>query len=490
MTQDWVFADAQTLLQALQAGEVSSRELLESFVRQIEQHNKQINAVIATDLPAARRRADEADAARAENRLWGPLHGLPMTIKDTYEVPGMPCTAGAPIYRSHMPAQPAVAVQKLIEAGAIIFGKTNVPLFASDLQSFNAIYGTTHNPWDPARTPGGSSGGAAAALAAGFTPLELGSDIGGSIRTPAHFCGVYGHKATHGIISLQGHVPGPPGTLGEPDLAVAGPMARCAADLSLLLEVIGGASPRMQGWQLQLPPPRAERLAAYRVLLWADDPFCPVDASVTRLFSELEQKLKAHGVNVTLGPPPGFSLAQFCPLYFTLLGSVMGASQSRMVRTGLGLAAPLLKRIGPRFDFPDSFSHFVAGMAMSHADWLRASEMRNRLGQKFQQVFDQFDVILMPVAPTTALPHQQAVQMPLRKISVNNRQRSYADMFSWIAPATLLGLPATSAPLGITSNGLPANVQILGAAFQDKTTIKFAELLGQVMGGFRRPPRC
>ncbi|HET8707899.1 MAG TPA: amidase family protein, partial [Pseudomonadales bacterium] len=243
MDSNWLYASAKSLLQAMQDGALSSRQLLELYIKRIEQKNAEINAVVATDLEAARKRADAADAARANGELWGPLHGLPMTIKDTYEVPGMPCTAGAPMYRNHQPSRAAVAVQKLIDAGAIIFGKTNVPLFASDLQSYNKIYGTTNNPWNKALTPGGSSGGAAAALAAGFTAAELGSDIGGSIRTPAHFCGVYGHKVTHGIISMRGHVPGPPGTLGEPDLAVAGPMARAAGDLALLLDVVAGASP-------------------------------------------------------------------------------------------------------------------------------------------------------------------------------------------------------------------------------------------------------
>ncbi len=228
------FLPAHQLLARMDAGQLSSRALLELQLARVDQCNRSIGAVVALDRDAARQRADAADKARQRGERWGVLHGLPMTIKDTYEVAGMPCTAGAPVYRDHRPQANAWAVQRLLDAGAIVYGKTNVPFMASDIQSYNAVYGTTNNPWDVLRTPGGSSGGAAAALACGLTPLELGSDIGGSIRIPAHFCGVYGHKSSHGIVSLRGHIPGPPGTLAEPDLAVAGPLARSAQDLALM----------------------------------------------------------------------------------------------------------------------------------------------------------------------------------------------------------------------------------------------------------------
>lgn len=488
MTTNWIYASVQSLLQALQNNSISSRELLELYISRIGQKNSEINAVVAMNLDAARKRADAADVARANGELWGPLHGLPMTVKDTYEVPGMPCTAGAPMYRNHLPEKSAAAVQKLQDAGAIIFGKTNVPLFASDLQSYNKIYGTTNNPWNKALTPGGSSGGAAAALAAGFTAAELGSDIGGSIRTPAHFCGVYGHKVTHGLISMLGHVPGPPGTLSEPDLAVAGPMARSAADLALLLDVLAGGNNAAPGWQVQLPEAKHSELKAFRVLFWVDDPLCEIDQRMLPLFTQLQTILQAHDVSVTVGSPAGYSLEKFYPLYLNLLGGVMGASQKKIARRGAGLAAPLIKKFGHYIAVQPAYSHFMQGMAQSHADWLRISEQRMRLAQKFQQVFQQYDVILMPVAPATALKHQQQPELPFRKIVVNNQKRDYADMFPWIAPATLLGLPATSAPIGLTADGLPTNVQIVGASMQDKTTIKFAELLSEIMGGFVVPP--
>lgn len=485
---EWLYRDARTLLKGLADGSISSRALLEAYVARIAERNPGINAVVAMDLESARRRADEADAARARGESWGPLHGLPVTIKDTYEVPGMPCTAGAPMYRDHRPARPAEAVRRLVAAGAIPFGKTNVPFMASDIQSYNKVHGVSRNPWNPELTPGGSSGGAAAALAAGFTALELGSDIGGSIRIPAHFCGVYGHKPTHGIISLNGHIPGPPGTVGEPDLAVAGPMARSAEDLELLLEVLAGPSPAMQpGWQLKLPPSRQKSLKKFRVLLWTDDPVAPIDSRLAAQYRALEQALRDAGVAVDKGSPLGMGMADFYPLYLGLLGGAMGNAQPRLQRNLLGLAAPVLRKVGGYIAAPRFFEEFLAGMGQSHADWQVKSERRHRLRRKILPVFEQYDVILMPPGLTTALPHQHSPEMPLRKIRIDGQERNYPDMFMWISLATLLGLPATSAPVGVTPDGLPVNIQIVGAPYEDRTTLRFAALLADVMGGFTRP---
>lgn len=489
MNSEWLYLSAKQQLQGLKKGEISSRELLETCIKRIQEKNPAINAVVATDFEAARKRADEADQATAKGESWGPLHGLPVTIKDTYEVPGMPCTAGASPLRDHRPKKAAVAIQHMLDAGAIMMGKTNVPVFASDLQSFNKVYGTTNNPWNPACTPGGSSGGAAAALAAGFTALELGSDIGGSIRIPAHFCGVYGHKITHGIVSLRGHIPGPPGNLGEPDLAVAGPMARTADDLQLLLDVVAGPSPLQQpGWQLKLPSVTQKKIEDFRVLLWMDDPLCPIDHQMASLYLQLKSALGTAGVKVDAGSPLGMALDDFYPLYLNLMGSIMGASQKKLGRRVMGLAAPVWQRIGEYFHLPKHFEQFLEGAAQSHVDWLRMDERRRRIRQKFLAVFDQYDVILMPPAATTALQHQHQPELPLRKIWINGERRNYADMLMWISPATLMGLPSTSAPIGKTTLGMPVNVQIMGAPFQDKTTIRFASLMAKVMGGFTSPP--
>lgn len=485
---DLAFLPAHQLLAHMAAGQLSSRALLELQLARVDQCNPAIGAVVAFDRDAARQRADAADQARQRGECWGVLHGLPMTIKDTYAVAGMPCTAGGPVYRDHRPHANAWAVQRLLDSGAIVFGKTNVPFMASDIQSYNAVYGTTNNPWDVLRTPGGSSGGAAAALACGLTPLELGSDIGGSIRIPTHFCGVYGHKSSHGIISLRGHIPGPPGTLAEPDLAVAGPMARSAEDLSLMLDVLAGPPPPEQpGWALQLPAPRAQRLQDYRVLMWPDDPYCPVDVATREAGTQLHDRLRAAGVSVVCAPPQDVSLEEMVLLYFHRLGGVLASAHTPAQRWGMGLAAPLLRHAGRLLGAPPYGHRFFSGCAQSHAQWLRKQERVLALRARFVALFDTFDVVLMPVAMGTAFAHDHSTPVSQRRITVDGRRRPYADMFGWIAPATLLGLPATSAPLALTAQGLPMGIQIVGGPFQDRTTIAFAALLAQLGGGFQRP---
>lgn len=485
---DLAFLPAHQLLARMQAGQLSSRALLELQLARVDQCNPSVGAVVAFDREAARQRADAADQAHARGAHWGVLHGLPITIKDTYEVVGMPCTAGAPVYRNHRPQTHAWAVQRLLDAGAIVYGKTNVPFMASDIQSYNAVYGTTSNPWDLQRTPGGSSGGAAAALACGLTSLELGSDIGGSIRIPAHFCGVYGQKSSHGIISLRGHIPGPPGALAEPDLAVAGPMARSAQDLALMLDVLGGPAPTQSpGWSLQLPAPRAQRLQDYRVLMWMDDAYCPVDAATREASAQLQDRLRAAGVSVVSGAPEGVSLEEMVLLYFHRLGGVMAAAHTPAQRWGMGLVAPLLRHAGRLLGAPPYGHRFFSGCAQSHAQWLRERERVLALQARFVKLFNTFDVVLMPVAVGPSFAHDQSKVMSQRRILVDGRLRPYADMFGWIAPATLLGLPATSAPWGRTAQNLPMGMQIVGGPYQDRSTIAFAGLLAELGGGFQRP---
>lgn len=483
------YRSARALVAALSKGELSSRELLEAYVTRIQQHNPAINAVVALDLDGARRAADAADAAARRGEPLGPLHGLPMTIKDTWEVPGMPCTAGAPAYRQHRPAKAAVPVQRLLDAGAIPFGKTNVPYLASDLQSYNRIYGITHNPWNRALTAGGSSGGAAAALAAGFTPVELGSDIGGSIRIPAHFCGVYGHKPTHDIISMRGHIPGPPGTLSEPYLAVAGPMARSAADLDLMLDVLAGAGPtRQPAWQLHLPPAPHGTLREFRVLLWVEDVHCPLDPRMVPVYRTLQHTLQKAGVKVDVGSPLGWDLDRLYPTYVSQLSAAIMVGAPGALRGAMRAFAPAAKLAGRVVDVPRHADRFLHGAGMSHSDWIVSMEKTQRLKEKFLTVFDDYDVILAPPALTTAFAHDHAGHLSQRKVDVAGRKRHYLDLFMWIAPATLLGLPATSAPVGRTQEGAPVNIQVIGAPFADRTTIRFAELLATVAGGFEVPP--
>lgn len=480
---------ASQLADALAQGRIGSRELLEHYLARIARRNEAVNAVIALNVEQARRRADEADAATRRGERWGPLHGLPMTIKDTWEVPGMPCTAGAPQYRDHRPQRPAAVVQRLQQAGAIIFGKTNVPYKAVDIQTDNPVHGLSRNPWAPELTTGGSSGGAAAALACGFTPLEVGSDIGGSIRIPAHFCGVYGHKSTHGIVSMRGHVPVDPGHIGEPDLAVAGPMARSADDLALVLDLIAAPPATMQpGWRLDLPAPRRERLADFRVLMWTDDPDCPIDSRLAAAYRDLAEQLRRAGAQVSHGAPAGMGLMDLYPSYTLQMGAVMKAWLTRAERMARGMVMPLgdwtpalMRGLGKVVSLPKSIDQFVEGMTLSHGQWLALIEDSLRLRERFVTAFEQVDVILAPPTMTTAFPHD-ASMFATRRLTIDGRTRHYSDLFMWIAPATLLGLPATSAPVARTAEGLPVNVQIIGAPYEDRSTIRFAQLLAGMQG--------
>jgi amidase len=472
----------------MNAGELSSRELLECYLDRVTSLNPRINAVVATNVSESRKRADEADAARKRGEAWGPLHGLPMTVKDTFEVVGMPCTAGAPMYKEHRPRTHASAVQRLMNAGAIVFGKTNVPELGSDLQSYNEVYGTTNNPWDTSRTPGGSSGGAAAALAAGFTSLELGSDIGGSIRTPSHYCGVFGHKVTHGIVSMRGHIPGPPGVVSEADLVVAGPMARSVEDLELALGVVAGPpEAHAQAWRIDLPKARLSNLREARVLAWFDDPLSPIDHEVRRGYDELVRQLRTEGAQVVEAAPLGMSLETFVKPYLNLLGSVLASSLPTPARAMMNALSRPYGNVGRHFRLPHLFDNFLRGAGQSHAAWLRENERRCRLRESLKRFLEDYDVILSPIVPTTAIAHLQSPKLPFRRMTINGEQRNYTDHLLWISVASLLGLPATAVPVGLTSQRLPYGLQVMGAPYDDLTTLRFAGLLEKMTGGFRIP---
>ena len=278
---DILYRSAFALAADIKAQVLSSREVLEFFLDRVDRFNPELNAVIVLDLERARARADEADAAAQAGEDWGPLHGVPITIKDAFCTEGLVTVGGIPECRDHTPSANALAVQKYLDAGAIIFGKTNVPFMSADLQSYNEVYGTTNNPWNQERTCGGSSGGAAAAVAAGLTPLELGSDIGGSIRTPSHFNGVFGHKSSYGIVSSRGHLPPGEQTLSESDLSVVGPIGTCIDDLEQALQLLAAPAPEEAvAYRIELPAARTEQVSELRIAVWADDEFCPVDSEI------------------------------------------------------------------------------------------------------------------------------------------------------------------------------------------------------------------
>lgn len=479
------FASASTLAAAIRAKKLSSVDALEHLLARAERLNPALNAIVAFDREGARARAEAADAAVARGDVLGPLHGVPMTIKDSYEVAGMPATCGVAELAGHVPTTHADPVQRLVDAGAIIFGKTNVPTWASDLQSYNPIYGTTNNPWDLGRTPGGSSGGAAAALAAGLTPLELGSDIGGSVRTPAHFCGVYGHKASWNIIPMRGHLPPPPGLPYAPtDIGVAGPLARTPEDLALALGIIAGPDHfARSGWRLSLQPPRPQALKEYRIAAWAGDPAAPIDDSVRTVLEASFDKLERAGCTVNRTARPAINVARAYQVYSVLLNAVLGAGmpphvQAAMREMRAGLA-------------PDDFSPTACvarGIAMTHTEWVIYNGERSAIREAWAAFFENFDVVLCPNHWLPAFPHDQSPDLSARRQLINGEALPYFDGLAWAGLIGMAYLPGTSAPVGLTPQGLPVGVQIVGPYLGDLTTIAFAGHLAQVVGGFQKPP--
>ena len=451
------FKSAAELALAIQRREISSIDLLNGYLDRIQRYNEDINAVVALDITAARRRAAAADKALAQGKNWGPLHGVPMTVKDVFEVVGMPATSGDPVLKGYIPKRNALAVQRLIDAGAIIFGKTNVPYHAMDIQSYNQIYGTTNNPWDLSRTPGGSSGGSAAALAAGFTPLELGSDIGGSVRFPAHYTGVFGHKPTFGIVPRYGHIPPMPGSVSQHvmptiPLFVVGPLARSADDLELALGVLTTPGNReVSDSRPELLPPRRQQFKNYRVAVWFtdSDPAAEIDTDVLAALEKTVEKLRAAGLDIDEEARPIIDLLEDRRIWLEIYNQMTAG------------ALPLDERLAGR---------------------------QKKQQARWAEFFERYDVLMAPVAPTVAFPHDHKGTLLTRSFKINGQEKPMLNSMTWTYMAIVSGLPATVAPVGLSDSGLPVGIQIIGARFEDRTTIAFARGLSELIGGFIAPP--
>ena len=469
--------DATGQLLALAAKRVSALELLEASVARHQALKKPLNAVVAVDLAAARHRAERIDEQRLAGEALGALAGLPMTIKDTFDVDGLPASAGLKAFLGR-PGHDAEPVAKARAAGAVPWGKTNVPVLAGDWQSYNAVYGTTNNPWDVLRTPGGSSGGAAAALASGITALEIGSDIGGSLRVPASFCGVYSHKPTWGLVSQRGHVPPVPGSQADRDLNVIGPMARSARDLRLLLSVIA------QGPIAAKAPPAS--LKGLKVGLWLDEPAFPLDPDVRKTVEAFAIRLAREGADVELIKP--LDAGVLFQTYFSLLAPIIGTDMPAKSLAGMqrmrGLAQ-LALRLGAG---AQSWAGQVLGYTATHAEWLAAHESRARLAGQIKTLFERRDVIIAPITPVTAFPHDHSPFQKRRLKQSDGKPIPYTAMLNWIALATTLGLPATAVPAGRAASGRPVGVQIIGPHGGDSRTLSVAEAIEEALGGFVPPP--
>lgn len=481
---EWILHTAEQLAAALRAGDVTSVELTDAAIGRIEQYDEAINAICVPDFDRARAAARDADQARArgEDR---PLLGIPVTVKESYNVAGLPTTWGMPPHRDFMPAEDAVQVSRLKAAGAVVLGKTNVPLGLQDIQSFNEIYGTTNNPWDHSRTAGGSSGGSAAALACGFGALSIGSDIAGSLRTPAHFCGVYAHKPTLGLAASRGMVPPPaPALPSELDLAVVGPMARSARDLTLLLDVMAGPDPLTHGvaYDLRLPPARHERLGDFRVLILDEHPLIPTASAVRAGVNRVADALVDGGARVERHSPLLPDLAEAATIYTQLLISSSPARFPTDTLEELRARAAALRADDHSLD-----AARLRAIVFSHHEWMEASYRREHHRHAWRQLFAEFDAVVCPITPTPAFPHDHTPDLLERAIDIDGAEHPYLDQLVWAGLATMPGLPATAVPAGRSPEGLPVGVQLIGPMFEDRTPLRLAELLEQEIGGFQAP---
>ena len=472
-----LFLSAREQLERIASGKETASDLLEASVARSEQVNPAINAVVRTDLNAARVRAAELDRLQRAGISVGPLHGLPMTIKDTFDVEGMPATAGAPEYANRPGrAADAPAVAKLRAAGAVIWGKTNTPYLAGDNQTFNPVHGRTSNPWDISRTPGGSSGGAAAALATGITPVELGSDIGGSLRIPAHFCGVAALKPTFGRVPILGHVPPAPGSLSVRDLNVAGPMARSVGDLRLMHAVLTGEA---------LPAPPRATLKGRRIAVWTEEKGFPLSAECRAAVETAADAATQLGAQTQVTAPEidGTALVDlYLQLLLPILATDMPVPLVKAMEAGRPIAKMMMR------GEPFSRAKWAAYSVATHHDWLKADETRQRLKRTLAGFFEKWHAIVMPIAPSTAFEHIETGDAVTRLLKVDGQPTPYHAFHSWIALASVAHLPAAAVPVPRRPGELPCGVQVVGPEGSDAEVLAIAEALEAGMGGFRRPP--
>ncbi len=478
---DIAFQSAVELAPMIKTRRIGCLELLERYLDRIQRYNPQINAIIVLDAERGRQRAQEADAALARGEDWGPLHGVPMTCKESYDVAGWPTTFGMPEFKDHMATTDALAIQRLKAAGANLFGKTNVPLRLADFQSYNEIYGTTNNPWNLERIPGGSSGGSAAALAAGLTGFETGSDIGGSIRNPAHFCGVFGHKPTWDLLPPRGQAL--PGILAQPDLSVIGPMARSAADLELGVRIMAGPDDiQSAGYQLNLRVPAHTSLADYRVAMWKNDATAPVSQDIVTRVEAVAQAVADAGGKVDEDAQPAQVPQHSNDVYQTLLQAVMASRLPADTYAKLQADAAAL-------DPDDRSAHAktLRRQVSSFRDYAIANETRTHLRWAWHEFFKTYDVLIAPIMATSAFAHDHR-PFSERTLLVNGEPQPYFQQLFWPGLAICSYLPSTIIPTGPDADGLPIGVQIIGPEYGDLTTIGFAKLLENAGFAFTPPP--
>ncbi|MGH9287294.1 MAG: amidase family protein [Acidimicrobiales bacterium] len=458
MTTDLALAPLGHLKGAVAERAVSSRELVELFLRRVDVVNPAINAVVTLNAEQALRAAERADELTSRGHSSGPLHGLPFTVKDAIATGGVRSTGGAVELASHVPAADAPAVARLRAAGAILLGKTNLPRWSGDIETFNPIFGTTNNPWDLSRIPGGSSGGSAAAVCAGLTSFDVGTDIAGSVRIPSHFCGVFGLKPTYGLVPQRGYLDHVGAGATDTDINVVGPIARHASDLDLLLSVLAGPSPDDEvAWEVELPRRRSN---TFRIAVWFDEPTCSIDADYRSVLDGAAASLAAAGHEVDEARPP-VSFEEQTALFWALVGAAAARS------------------------YPEETATALAG---GHLEWLRNQSKRAALQRTWREWFEGYDVLLCPVSPTAALLHKQDPKLfVLRTMTVNGESRSYYDNVLWTGLTGVVGLPSAVAPVG-SIDGLPVGVQVVAPWWHDREAVRAAGIVGDLTRGYVAPP--
>jgi len=479
---DPAFLSARALARRIRSGALSAVDALDMYVERHQRLNPRLNAVIATDLANARKTARATDRLIKRGGNPGPLAGVPMTVKESYDYAGLPTTWGLEKRKGNIARQHAVVVQRLLDAGATVWGKTNVPVLLADWQTHNPVYGTTHNPWDTSRTPGGSSGGAAAALAAGLTGLDYGSDIGGSIRGPAHYCGIYGHKTTYGIVPTRGHAL--PETWASTDMSVLGPLARSAADLEVALRVTAGPDlADRTAYRLKLPAASFRDFKGLRIVVVSDDHVAPVSRVISGAINNLAGFLSKRGAKVDRHPKLPYACAEHDRLYVML----RRAATSMRAHDDASFAKLLQQKDTLDPNDRSYQAEQVRGNTLFHRDWLRLNNERHRLRGAWAEFFTRYDILLCPAAATTAFPKNPAGQRWERVIDVDGTAQPDTTQIYWMGMASVSFLPATVAPIARAADGLPVGVQIIGAQYADLSTIRFAQLLEREYHGFAIP---
>ena len=476
------FEGATQLARRIKARDVGCVELLQMYFDRVDAFNADLNAVIVQMRDQAMVRAEAADAALANGEDWGPLHGVPMTTKESYDITGTPTTWGVPEQKDNIATKDALAVSRLKAAGAVIFGKTNVPLMLSDFQSYNEIYGTTNNPWDLGRTPGGSSGGSAAALAAGLTGLETGSDIGGSIRNPAHFCGVFGHKPTWSLLPPRGHAM--PGILSPSDISVIGPLGRTADDVETAMRAMAGPDEiAARGLGLELEP-LTKLIGELSVAVWRDDEMARVDASVAARVDAVAQALADAGAAVDFDARP-VDARHSHTVYQCLLQATMSArlpeERYREVERHVAALDPADASLGATIQ---------RSQVARFRDWIANNEQRTHLRWKWHDFFSAqgFDIVLAPIMATSAFAHDHR-PFGERRVVINGAEAPYFDQVFWAGLASVAYLPATVVPTGPDDAGLPIGVQVIGPEYGDLATLGVARFLEESGFAFTPAPR-